>query len=165
MSERKISKDRKELFAGALFFVAAVVLIAFVGARQNISARETGTYLLRARFNVVDGVGIGAPVNVAGIRIGRVVGEKLDSSYGVIVTMSIVKNVRLPEDTGASVHSTSLVGTKYIELSPGGSDDYLEDGGEITFTEDSINMIALLDKVLAMAKDKKAKTQQEGVDK
>lgn len=161
MFKKHLSKEQSELTAGFIFFIAATVLIVFVGARQNISSRETGSYLVNARFNVTDGLGVGAPVRLAGIRIGRVVNQRLDSSYGVNVTLSISKNVRLPDDTGASIQSTSLIGAKYIELSPGGSEDYLENGGEIMFTEDSVNMVSLLDKVLSMARDKKKKTQQK----
>ena len=131
MFKKHLSKEQSELTAGFIFFIAATVLIVFVGARQNISSRETGSYLVNARFNVTDGLGVGAPVRLAGIRIGRVVNQRLDSSYGVNVTLSISKNVRLPDDTGASIQSTSLIGAKYIELSPGGGEDYLENGGDL----------------------------------
>lgn len=161
MFKKRLSKEQSELTAGFIFFIAATALIIFVGARQSISSRETGSYLINARFNVTDGLGIGAPVRLAGIRIGSVVNQRLDSSYGVNVTLSISKNVRLPDDTGASIQSTSLIGAKYIELSPGGGEDYLGNNGEIMFTEDSVNMVSLLDKVLSMARDKKKRKQQK----
>lgn len=159
MSEKLSAKERRELAAGAVFFALFVALMAFVGSRQTISSRAAGTYLLHARFNVADGLGVGAPVRVAGIRVGSVISQRLDDSFGVVVTMSVSKNVRLPEDTGASIQSTSFIGAKYIELSPGGSDEYLENGGDISFTEDSINIVSMIDKVLSMAKSKKEKAQ------
>lgn len=159
MSDRLSARERRELAAGAVFFALFVALMALVGARQTISSREAGTYLLNARFNVVDGLSVGAPVRVAGIRVGSVISQRLDDSFGVVVTMSVSKNVRLPEDTGASIQSTSFIGAKYIELFPGGSDEYLENGGDISFTEDSINIVSMIDKVLSMAKSKKEKAQ------
>ena len=96
MSDRLSARERRELAAGAVFFALFVALMALVGARQTISSREAGTYLLNARFNVVDGLGVGAPVRVAGIRVGSVISQRLDVSFGVVVTMSVSKNVRLP---------------------------------------------------------------------
>lgn len=158
MSERKMSlTEKKELIAGALAFLFALFLLGAVGARKSVGTQQTGTYLLSARFNTVDGLSLGADVRIAGINVGKVVSLKLDEHFGVIVSMGIGKKILLPDDSSASIQSHSLVGTKYIEIIPGGSEDILEENDEISYTEDAINILDLADKALSMAKKKKKK--------
>ena len=76
----------------------------------------------------------------------------LDGDYGVTVRFSLPKAVQLPDDSGISVQSQSLLGSKYLELTPGGSEDMLADGDFLDFTEDSPDLVNLLDKVIAAAK-------------
>lgn len=110
------------------------------------------TYTLSARFNQTEGLIAGSDVRLAGIKVGRVVSQKLDDYYGVVVTFSLPKDIQLPEDSGAAVQSSGLIGTKYIELQPGGAEDMLPAGGFIEFTQDSPNLQSLLDKVISMAR-------------
>ena len=104
------------------------------------------------RFRLPAGLIAGSDVRLAGIKVGRVVSQKLDDYYGVVVTFSLPKDIQLPEDSGAAVQSSGLIGTKYIELQPGGAEDMLPAGGFIEFTQDSPNLQSLLDKVISMAR-------------
>ncbi|MBR1778405.1 MAG: MCE family protein [Alphaproteobacteria bacterium] len=143
--------ERTELIAGMTAFFAAVLVFYLIGA-SSVFRQKSDTYTLQARFNQTDGLNIGDEVRLAGIRIGQVLSHKLDEYYGVTVTFSVPNDIRLPADSGASVQSAGLIGGKYIELQPGGDEDILEPGGMIEFTQDSPDLMALLDKVISMAK-------------
>jgi len=155
MSDKMSATEKKELWAGAAAFIVAAALLGGVGARKNVGGQPAGTYLLSARFNTVDGLIPGATVRLAGMDVGKVVSMELEKNFAVVVTLGINDNVRLPDDSSAAIQSNSLVGTKYIELAPGGSDDMLTENGEIVYTEDAVNVLNLADKALAMAKSKK----------
>lgn len=148
--------ETKEMIAGALTFFAAVVVFYWIGASSGVHG-VSDTYQLSARFNQTEGLIVGNEVRLAGIKVGKIDSLKLDDYYGVIATFSLPKKILLPEDSGAAVQSSGLIGSKYIELQPGGSEEMLENGGFIEFTQDSPNLMNLLDKVISMAKSDRQK--------
>lgn len=152
--------NKKEIIAGAAAFFIAVVAFVLIGGRNKTASMDNGSYVLSARFNYADGLNVGAPVRVAGVKVGKVVAERLDNHYGVVVTFTLPRGVELPDDSSASIQSDSLFGGKIIEIRPGGGDQILVDGDVLSFTEDSFNLENLLDKVIAMAKADRAKQKK-----
>ena len=63
-----------------------------------------------------------------------------------IVRLKILEDVVLTDDVIASVKTSGLIGDKYIKLSPGGSDDVLEEGDLITETESALDIEELVSK-------------------
>ena len=148
--------ERTELIAGAVAFCAALMVLYLIGS-SSFFQRKSDSYTLSARFNQTEGLIVGNEVRLAGIKIGHVLSLKLDDHYGVVATFSVPEDILLPEDSGAAIQSTGLIGSKYIELLPGGEDDTLPPGGTIEFTQDSPDLFALLDKVVAISKNAKKK--------
>lgn len=153
--------ERTELIAGAFSFLVALFVFYSIGA-SSFFHRKADTYTLSARFNQTDGLNTGNEVRLAGIKIGRVISQRLDDYYGVVVTFSVPNNIRLSVDTGASVQSSGLIGSKYIELQPGGDEEFLEPGDTLDFTQDSPNLMDLLDKVISLSKSNRKKTKTRG---
>ena len=105
------------------------------------------TYSLYARFQSVSGLKKGAHVEIAGIQIGSVNAIKYDQERMVaLVEMKIDKGVELTDDVIASVKTSGLIGDKYIKLSPGGSDMFLEPGEMIVTTEPAVDLEELISK-------------------
>ena len=151
--------ERTELIAGAVSFLAAVFVFYLIGT-SSLFHRKSDTYTLSARFNQTDGLTVGNEVRLAGIKIGHVISQRLDDYYGVVVTFSLPNYIQLPEDSAASVQSSGLIGSKYIELSPGGEEDALAPGSMVEFTQDSPDLIGLLDKVISIAKTNRKKQEK-----
>ena len=151
--------ERTELIAGAVSFLAAVIVFCLIGT-SSLFHKKADTYTLSARFNQTDGLTVGNEVRLAGIKVGQVLSQRLDDYYGVVVTFSLPDHIRLPEDSGAAVQSGSLLGKKYIELLPGGDEETIPEGGMIEFTQDSPDLMALLDKVLSMARANRKNAKQ-----
>lgn len=104
-------------------------------------------YTLSARFNSVSGLRAGADVEMAGVPVGKVASIRLDPARAqAVVTLRLDKSVRLSDDTIASVKTSGLIGDKYINLAPGGSDKTLESGGEISETESAVDIESLIGK-------------------
>lgn len=134
-----------ETLMGAVVLVAAAGFLAF--AYKNTELRSIDGYELKARFERVDGLPVGADVRISGIKVGTVVGQDLDgNTYQAVVSMSIDKNVHLPEDSIAKITSSGLLGGNYLALSPGMSDVMLATGQEITETQGSVDFLSLLSK-------------------
>jgi phospholipid/cholesterol/gamma-HCH transport system substrate-binding protein len=104
-------------------------------------------YMVDARFDSVSGLKRGAQVDMAGVEIGQVADIRLDNERQVaIVRMKIEKDVTLTDDVIASVKTSGLIGDKYIQLTPGGSDRILEAGDTIIETESALDIEALVSK-------------------
>ncbi|MGE3714735.1 MAG: outer membrane lipid asymmetry maintenance protein MlaD, partial [Alphaproteobacteria bacterium] len=51
-------------------------------------------------------------------------------------------------DSSASIVSSGLLGDKYIQITPGGEDAMLSDGGKLNFTQSSVNLEELIGKFM-----------------
>lgn len=108
-------------------------------------------YLVTARFDNVGDLKTGSPVSMAGVTIGRVESVTLDSrEFKAAVTMRIEsKYNHIPDDSDASIQTAGLLGGKYVGIGPGGSETYLKNGGQITFTQSAIVLESLVNKFFA----------------
>jgi phospholipid/cholesterol/gamma-HCH transport system substrate-binding protein len=133
--------------------VVLIVALAFLGFALSHSGRSGGTgYTLKARFDHIDGLSVGGDVRIAGVKVGTVTDQAIDlKSFEAIVTMTVRDDIRLSKDTGASITSESLLGGKYIALSPGGDETDLKPGQMITVTQSSISLEELLGKFIFSA--------------
>ena len=104
-------------------------------------------YTLTARFQSVSGLKPGAQVEVAGVQIGQVGDIVLDPVQQVaLVSLKIYSHVTLSNDAIASVKTAGLIGDKYIDITPGGSDEVLKPGEAIADTESALDMEELVSK-------------------
>ncbi len=131
---------------------AAVLLVAagFLGFAIGHSGRSTGSgYDLKAKFDRIDGLNIGADVRIAGVKVGSVVDQRIDpQTFLAVVTLKIAAGLELPKDTGAEITSESLLGGKYLSLTPGGDSEILKPNGVIANTQSAVSLEQLLGKFI-----------------
>ena len=132
---------------GAVVLIVAAFFIIFAYSKADLN-KGIG-YEIRAKFDRVDGILAGSDVRMSGIKIGTVVSSSLDpKTYFADVVMSIRSDIKIPEDTSVAVSSEGLLGGTFLSLSPGGSDDMLRAGGEITMTQGSVDLMGLLGQMI-----------------
>jgi len=86
------------------------------------------------------------------VKVGNVLDMHVDpKSFLAEVTLSVNDKIRLPKDTAAEVTSESLLGGKFLNLSPGGDAQDIPQGGTITITQSSISLEQLLGKFIFSA--------------
>jgi|SRR5580658_832098 phospholipid/cholesterol/gamma-HCH transport system substrate-binding protein len=153
-----------EVLTGAAVLLIAAGFLAFAVAH---SGRATGTagYKLHAVFDHVDGLILGADVRIAGVKVGSVLAMTIDpKTYLAEVTMSVRDDIHLPKDSSAEVTSESLLGGKFLNLSPGGDTADLPPGGTITITQSSVSLEQLLGKFIFSAASLTDKVKTNGTD-
>lgn len=144
-------KQSVELTAGLfmLLGLAALLFLAFEATDVGGFGGE-GSYRVSARFSNVGDLKPRAPVAVAGVNIGIV--ERIDlepDSLEALVTMSInARYNELPNDTSASIYTKGVLGDKYVELEPGGSPEFLQDGDELFLAQSAVVLEELVSKYL-----------------
>ncbi len=135
-------KIRQVEIAVGAFMAAGLIALFFLAMQvSNLSAFTTGEgYEVSARFDNIGGLKVRSPVAMAGVRLGRVVEIRYDqSSYEALVILRIESQYdQIPDDTFAKIYTSGLLGEQYIGLDPGGSEEMLADGGEITMTQSAL---------------------------
>lgn len=154
-----------ELLTGfAVIIVAALFLVYALRGTGQLNA---GGYPLQAQFSSIGGIAVGADVKIGGVVIGHVATERLDpNTYAAIVRLAINDDIKIPEDSSASVTSDGLLGNAYIAVSPGGSDKMLAPGQAFSVTQSAINIQDLLGKFIfsmgSGSSDKSASSSASG---
>jgi phospholipid/cholesterol/gamma-HCH transport system substrate-binding protein len=139
-----------EVLIGAVVLLVAAGFLAYAITHSGRSA--TPGYLLFAKFDHIDGLSVGSDVRIAGVKVGTVDSATLDpKTFQAVVGLSVADNVKLPKDSSAVITSESLLGGKYLALTPGGDDAMLQPGQTITITQGSINIEDLLGKFIFSA--------------
>ena len=121
-------RNALETAIGALVLAAAGGFLALSYQAADIGSVGSG-YAVKARFDRVDGLKQGADVRMSGIRVGKIKGMQLETdTYLAVVEMEIDGAVKVPDDTSAEIVSESLLGGRFMSLTPGGSDKFLPAG-------------------------------------
>jgi len=144
-----------------LFVLLGFAALAFLTTQLPSSGLKinssTASYHVTARFDNVGDLKVGAPVTLAGVRIGRVDSVGIDpAEFKAVVALSIDKRyAQIPDDSDASIQTSGLLGAKYVGLGPGGSPTYLAEGGQIQFTQSALVLENLVNKLFASFAGKK----------
>ena len=152
------SKEESYALKTGLYAALVVVLITlFVvyGRKSTAEVNHGQSYEINARFNRTDGLLVGDKVRLAGVTIGQVVDAKLDADFKAILTLELDDNVKSPDDSSASIVSAGIMGSKYIEIEPGGSPDFIQPGGEFAYTQDAMVIEELIDRIISIGKSSK----------
>ena len=89
--------------------------------RPGRSSSGRGGYVVYADFPTVGGLKAGSVGRDRGVRIGRVESIGLED-YQARVGLRIDDGVKLQKDAIASIKTKGLIGEKFVQISPGGSD-------------------------------------------
>lgn len=143
-----------ETVLGALVLVVATMFLAFSYSSAGMGAADG--YEVRARFSGIGALSVGDKVVISGVKVGQVSRIELDDeTYLADVFLDIGEQYQLPDDTAAFISSESLMGGLYMQLEPGASEDIIEDGGLIEYTQAPQNLEQLLGQFIFNMQDDK----------
>ena len=133
-----------EAIIGGIVVVIAAVFLIFMNQHAG-SSGSGGRYDLIAKFRSAEGVAVGSDVRMAGVKVGSVTGIELDpETYLASATFSVAANVKIPDDSEATIATEGLLGGAFVELSPGGSEFMLASGDEIVNTQSAVSLLQLM---------------------
>jgi len=134
-----------ELAVG-LFIIAGILCLAYLSIRlgkMEIVGKKG--YEIYGVFSNIGGLKVGSSVEIAGVNVGQVKSIRLES-YQANVVLNLPKDVKVQEDAIISVKTRGLIGEKYIEITPGGSEKIIKPGGRILETQPPIDIEELISK-------------------
>ncbi|SDF15365.1 outer membrane lipid asymmetry maintenance protein MlaD [Desulfovibrio legallii] len=136
--------------AVGLFVLIGLLCVAYLTVKLGkMELFSSQGFELVARFDSVSGLRVGADVEMSGVPVGRVVDIHLDPDpvrNQAVVRLRLHKDLRLSDDSMASIRTSGLIGDKYVSLSRGGSDQMLAPGDAITETESAVDLGTLISK-------------------
>jgi phospholipid/cholesterol/gamma-HCH transport system substrate-binding protein len=118
MTRPRTLEDRSTLLIGT---VAVLALTALIGATTLLNALHLGRTSYDAEFGQAANLRVGDQVSIAGVPVGTVSATRLARDR-VLVSMKIERAVVLRDQTRASIKLTTVLGSRYVELRPGGTE-------------------------------------------
>jgi phospholipid/cholesterol/gamma-HCH transport system substrate-binding protein len=130
------------------FVLVGIIFLTYLAFRLGkLELLNNRGIVVCADFASVAGLKIGDPVEIAGVKIGRIesIGLAVDRAR---VGLRIEPNVKLSEDVIASVRSRGLIGDKFVLITMGASDKWLGPEDKIRETESPPDITELLGKYI-----------------
>ncbi len=129
-----------KLFETIIGFSVIIVFVIF----GSILLKRTDTFSMYKMssnsydlyFRVAYGINKGSLVKVKGVAVGYVNSILLTNNNQAKVTVSVDKDVKIPDDSLFSVLSQGLTGGQYIDVSLGSSKEYLKNKDIVENTQD-----------------------------
>lgn len=145
-----MDKKMVEINVG-LFIILGILALLMLAFRVSGLTRYAmhHSYAVTADFNNIGDLKPRAPVTIAGVSIGQVKSIYLNNeTFRAVVTLLIHSDEKkIPEDSEASILTAGLLGSNYIDITPGFGERYLAEGSHIEDTHSAIileNMIGQL---------------------
>ena len=141
-----------EITAGSFVLIFTVFLIFFaIDKLSYIKKNYKDCYKIHGLFTDVNGVGVGDSVKISGVEVGSITGVSLDkATYIARMDMCISRDIKLPVDSSALITSSGVVGSKFVNISPGADPKLISHGGRIAHTQAEANMGGIMDKIIGM---------------
>lgn len=135
-------------FIVGIFSLFSLAALAYLSVNLGgLDFNSSSKYQLSAEFNDVSGLQSGASVEIAGVQIGEVTDIVLNDSQAV-VQMKINKTVKIQDDDIALIRTKGIIGDRYVKISRGASEDYLEPGDTLFETEDVVDIEDIIGKLV-----------------
>lgn len=138
--------------ASGIFLLLGIAALVWLAMRATDFGQDIGeeTYSISARFTNIGDLRGRAPVKIGGVTVGLVESISLDPvTFEALVNMEIDSRYdEIPNDTGASVLTSGILGDRYIGLEPGGSPEMLIEGDELFITQSAIVLEQLIGKYM-----------------
>lgn len=142
-----MKKSSVEMVVGVFVLIGLVCVSYLTIKLGKMEWMGENHYQLSARFDSVSGLRNGSPIELAGVQIGQVNSIRLDTKrMQALVMLNIQKGIELSDDVIASVKTAGLIGDKYINIIPGGSEEMLKPGAVILETESAVDIEELISK-------------------
>jgi phospholipid/cholesterol/gamma-HCH transport system substrate-binding protein len=142
-----LNESRVDLIVG-VFVLAGLLCLGYLAIRLGkLDVFGNTGYIVYADFASVAGLKLGDPVEIAGVKVGKVESLGLAEDRAR-VTMRFDPQITLQEDVIASVRARGLIGDKFILISPGASEKIIPAGGKIRETDSPPDITDLIGKVV-----------------
>ena len=140
-----------EIFVGFFVLLALVSLLVLALRVSGLTDIDTSTgYKVIAEFDNIGSLKIGAPLTIAGVKVGEVDEIRLDpETYRAQVLIEVYSSsTKIQTDSSASILTAGILGAQYIGLTPGFAEDYLKNRQTIKTTHSALVLENLIGQLM-----------------
>jgi phospholipid/cholesterol/gamma-HCH transport system substrate-binding protein len=155
-----VTQTRTEIIVG-VFVLVGIACLGYLAIKLGkLEVLGNSGYRVYADFPSVAGLKIGDPVEIAGVKVGRVDAMGLADDRARL-ELRMQDGIKLQEDVIASVRARGLIGDKFVLITPGASDKIIPPGGKIRETESPPDIPDLIGKIVGGDLTSKGEKQDE----
>lgn len=144
---------RAEMTVGVFVFIGILAIGWLAIIVGQVGGLGQSGYTLKADFDDAGGVRKGGDIMMAGVIVGRVDSVQLTDNDHASMILRINDDVQITEDAFASVRTKGIIGDRYIRITQGMEETFLEPSSEIEETESAINIEDLISKYIFSSKE------------
>ena len=134
-----------EFILGLLILIISIISIFYYSSKINLF-NKIDTLQINSSFFDIGSLSIGNDVKIKGVKVGEISSIALDEeNYMAIITSSINKSIKIPDDSVFKISNNGLIGSPYIEIELGNSEvlfknnDYTINNVDAVSLEEIIN--------------------------
>ena len=129
-----------EFVLGLIILILSIISIFYYSSKINL-LNKNETFQINSSYFDVGNMTIGNDVKINGVKVGEVLNIKLDQvSYMAIITSSIDKSINIPNDSVFKISNNGFIGSSYIEIQLGNSEELLENND---YSANNIDAVSL----------------------
>ena len=133
-------KINLEFALGSLILIISLICIFYYSSKINLF-NNVETLQINSSFFDIGNTSIGNDLKINGVKVGEVSKIKLDQdSYMAIITSSIEKSIKIPNDSVFKISNNGFIGTSYIEIKLGNSNEILNNNDYSVNNIDAVSL-------------------------
>ncbi len=145
-----------------IFGIAGIAALAILSLRLGrITVVPGPGYVLHAKFDDVAGLKSGDDVEIAGVKVGRVVRISLDGARAR-VEMRIAEGVQIDDEAMAAVKTAGIIGDKYVSIALGAGEESLGDAAVIRETQSAFVLEDAIGRLISNATEENGAPGKNG---
>ena len=129
-----------EFALGLLILILSIISIFYYSSKINL-LNKIDTFQINSSYFDIGNTTIGNDVKINGVKVGEVLNIKLDPvTYMAIITSSIDKSINIPDDSVFKISNNGFIGSSYIEIQLGNSEEILKNNDYSVYNIDAISL-------------------------
>ena len=129
-----------EFIIGLFILIISLIIIFYFTSKINLF-NNIETLQVNSNFFDIGNTSIGNDVKINGVKVGEVSNIQLDKeNYMAIITSSVEKSIIIPNDSIFKVSNNGFMGSTYIEIQLGNSDEPLKNNDYSVNNIDAVSL-------------------------
>ena len=130
-----------EFILGITILLLCVFSFIYITSKVDLFKSAEDEFVLESSFFDIGALSIGGDVKIRGVKVGEVSKISLDqNTYLASVITSYYNEIQIPKDSVFKIAESGFIGSPYIEIILGASNEYFLDNDS---TEDNVDAVSL----------------------
>ena len=129
-----------EFALGLIILIISIICFFYISTKINLF-NNIEKFQINSSFFDIGNITIGNEVKIKGVKVGEVSSISLDQeNYMAIITTSLDKSIKIPDDSAFKISNNGFIGSPYIEIQLGNSEKILKNNDNSINNIDAISL-------------------------